>query len=207
MNFARLMDLPEILRARALTRHYRKTGMLDQTARIGEGGRILDAGDRRRIRVGANSVMRGELFTFAHGGTIDIGSWCFVGQDSYIWSASSVRIGDRVLISHGVNIHDTNGHPIDAKDRHLQYQAIATSGHPVDIATISSKPIVIEDDVWIGFGCVILKGVTIGARTIIGAGSVVLEDVPADSRVGGNPARALGSDSENSIEDWPQYAG
>lgn len=54
-----------------------------------------------------------------------------------------------------------------------------------------SKPIVIEDDVFIGANCLILKGVTIGARSIVAAGSVVTRSVPADCIVGGNPARII----------------
>lgn len=54
-----------------------------------------------------------------------------------------------------------------------------------------SKPIVIEDDVWLGTNSIVLKGVTIGARTIIGAGSVVTKDIPADCIAAGNPCKVI----------------
>ena len=54
-----------------------------------------------------------------------------------------------------------------------------------------SSPIVIEDDVFIGVNCIILKGVTIGARSIIAAGSVVTKSIPADCIAGGNPAKVI----------------
>ena len=54
-----------------------------------------------------------------------------------------------------------------------------------------SAPVVIEDDVWVGAHCIILKGVTIGARSIIGAGSVVTKSIPADRVAAGNPCRVI----------------
>lgn len=60
-----------------------------------------------------------------------------------------------------------------------------------DPFTAASAPIVIEDDVLIGTRCIILKGVTIGARSIIAAGSVVTKSIPADCIAGGNPAKVI----------------
>lgn len=54
-----------------------------------------------------------------------------------------------------------------------------------------SAPVVIEDDVWVGAHCIILKGVTIGARSIIGAGSVVTKSIPADCVAAGNPCKVI----------------
>lgn len=70
--------------------------------------------------------------------------------------------------------------------------------HPMDFMVRRSSnegtkaaPIVIEDDVWIGAHSIILKGVTIGARSIIGAGSIVTKSVPADCVAAGNPCRVI----------------
>ncbi|WP_456654780.1 acyltransferase [Bradyrhizobium sp. JR3.5] len=60
-------------------------------------------GDSDRIVIGDNSVIRGELMTFAHGGEIKIGEWCYIGEGTRIWSAASIEIGNRVLISHSAN--------------------------------------------------------------------------------------------------------
>ena len=60
-----------------------------------------------------------------------------------------------------------------------------------DMKNCKCKPIIIEDDVLIGTGSYILKGVHIGARSIIGAGSIVTSDIPADSIAAGNPARVI----------------
>lgn len=130
---------------------------------------------------------------FRHSGSIKIGDWVYIGPGSSVWSSSKegITIGNRVLISKNVHIHDTNGHPLDAAERFLQTQAILTVGHPVDIQTIAAAPITIGDDAWIGFNVAILKGVTIGEGVIVGASSVVTRDVPPYVVVVGNPARVV----------------
>ena len=60
-----------------------------------------------------------------------------------------------------------------------------------DILTAKTAPIVIEDDVLIGTRCIVLKGVTIGARSIIGSGSVVTKSIPADCIAAGNPCKVI----------------
>lgn len=140
------------------------------------------------IEVGANSHIRGELLVFGHGGRIRMGAWCYLGEGSRIWSAGSVSIGDRVLISHLCTIMDNLTHPIGAAARHAQFRAIVESGHPSEIE-LGVRPVVIEDDALIGCHSVILRGVTIGRGAIVGAASIVTRDVPAYTIVAGNPAR------------------
>ena len=142
------------------------------------------------IRVGAFSHVKGELMTFGHGGKITVGEYCFIGEQSHIWSAKEIVIGNRVLISHGVNIYDNDTHPINSELRHQQFKSIITGRHPLDI-NLKEESVAIEDDVWIGSSVVILKGVTIGEGAIVGAGSVVTKDVPPYTIVAGNPARVI----------------
>ena len=144
------------------------------------------------VKVGAGTVVRGQLMIFGHGGNIEIGAHCYVGEGARIWSAESIVIGNRVLISHGVNIHDTDSHPIDKELRHQHYQRILSQGHPMLYEfNIISRRIEIEDDVWIGFGAAILKGVRIGKGSIIAACSVVTHDIPARVIAGGNPTKIM----------------
>jgi acetyltransferase-like isoleucine patch superfamily enzyme len=151
-----------------------------------DGSVVNIAANPERIVVGANSQIRGELLVFAHGGKIEIGEWCYVGPGTTIWSSdqTGIQIGARVLISMGVVIHDTNSHPTNPEERFEQTKSIFTRGHPTDELSIKSSPIIIGDDVWIGFGAVIMKGVTIGHRAIIGARAIVRQDVPDDGFVG-----------------------
>ena len=142
------------------------------------------------ISIGEYTHIRGELMTFAHGGKITIGNYCYIGENSYIWSAQNILIGNRVLISHNVNIFDNITHPLSASARHEQFKSIITVGHPKNL-NLAEQSIIIGDDVWVGCMSIILKGVTIGRGAVIGAGSVVTKDVPAYAIVAGNPARFI----------------
>ena len=139
-------------------------------------------GDPSCIRLGQHSYCRGRLLTYGHGGRINIGDWCYIGVRSEIWSMESIQVGNRVLIAHDVNIHDGTAHSSDPLERHLHFRQIIEHGHPrtaAELPGVTSSPIVIEDDVWISFGVTILKGVRIGAGSVIAARSVVTKDVPA----------------------------
>lgn len=166
----------------------RATCRLEDGAALGAGARIRNIrGDTARIAVGAQSRILGELMTFAHGGEIRIGEWCYVGEGTRIWSAASIEIGNRVLISHSANVFDSLTHPIGAAARHEQVRQIFTTGHPREIS-LDENPVRICDDAWIGAGAMVLRGVTVGQGAVVAAGAVVTKDVPAFSIVAGNPA-------------------
>jgi len=171
----------------------RATCRLGPRAKLMRTARIRNIrGDSHCIVVGADSIIRGELLTFAHGGRIELGAWCYVGEGSRIWSAASVRIGDRVLIAHGVNIFDNLTHPIDPAARHEQIRKIFTTGHPREL-DLDEHPVAIGDDAWIGAGAFVMRGVQVGARAIVAAGAVVTKDVAEGTVVAGNPARVIRS--------------
>jgi acetyltransferase-like isoleucine patch superfamily enzyme len=164
------------------------------TCRLEPGARLMRTARIRNVRgnsdyivIGSHSVIRGELMTFGHGGEIRIGDWCYVGEDTRIWSATSISIGNRVLISHSVNVFDNLTHPLDATARHQQVRQIFKRGHPVDIS-LDENPVKICDDAWIGAGAMILRGVTVGEGGVVAAGAVVTKDVLPYSIVAGNPA-------------------
>ena len=169
----------------------RATCTLKKSARLTSNARVLNAsGSSEKILIDEHSVVESELFIFGHGGRIDIGKWCYLGPNTRIWSAAHISIGDRVLISHSVNIFDSLTHPISPRLRHAQFRAISLQGHP-KVIDLSEAPVVIEDDAWIGAGAFVLRGVRVGARSIVGAGSVVTRDIPPDTIVAGNPAVAV----------------
>lgn len=155
--------------------------------------------DKKLIKVGSNSHILGQLLVFAHGGEIKIGDDCYIGEHARIWSAKKIHIGNRVLISHNVNIFDSLTHPVSATERHKHFLAIVNIGHPKQV-DLNERPVFIHDDVWIGAMSIILKGVTIGEGSIVGAGSVVTKDVPPWTIVAGNPATIIRHLERNEIE-------
>jgi acetyltransferase-like isoleucine patch superfamily enzyme len=169
----------------------RATCELDEHAVLGRAARIRNAsGDSGKIVIGRHTHMLGELFTFAHGGEIRIGQWCYIGEGSRIWSAASIIIGDRVLISHSANIFDSLTHPLSARARHEQVKEIFMNGHPRKIS-LDESPVRICDDAWIGAGAMVMRGVTVGEGGVVAAGAVVTKDVPPFTIVAGNPALVI----------------
>ena len=145
-------------------------------------------GDKTRINIGTATHIKGELLVFKSGGSISIGHNCFVGNGSKIWSGDAIKIGNNVLVSHNVNIIDTNSHEINAIERAKTYRNLNIVGHSSQKGSIKTSPILIEDYVWISFNATILKGVTIGKGAIVAAGSVVTKNVEPYTIVAGNPA-------------------
>lgn len=124
-----------------------------------------------------SSNLQGTIY-LENGASLKIGN--NVGMSSTrMWVHDSVTIGDNVKVGACVLITDTDAHPLD-------YLARRTSNEGT-----KSAPIVIEDDVWVGAHSIILKGVTIGARSIIGAGSVVTKSIPAGCVAAGNPCKVI----------------
>lgn len=114
-----------------------------------------------------------------NGGYLKIGN--NVGMSSpVLWVENSIIIGNNCTVGANCIIIDSDAHPID-------YLSRRNNGG----CNVKSKPIVIGDDAWIGTNVIILKGVHIGKRSIIGAGSVVTKDVPENAVAAGNPCKVL----------------
>lgn len=109
-------------------------------------------------------------------GRIRIGNFCFLNFGSTILAYQSIDIGDRVLIGPQCHIWDSDIH-------HVTVRA----------ARSAPRAVVLKEESWIGARTVILPGVTIGERAVVGAGSVVTKDIPPDSVAAGNPARVIRS--------------
>jgi acetyltransferase-like isoleucine patch superfamily enzyme len=117
-----------------------------------------------------------------------------VGADSILVGATfmcaqRIEIGQRVVVSYHVTVADSDFHPVDPAARRLDAIANAPGGDRSRRPAIESRPVVIEDDVWIGIGAYILKGVRVGCGARVEAGAVVTRDVPAHAVIAGNPAR------------------
>ena len=115
--------------------------------------------------------------TLCPGASILIGDNVGV-SGSTISARLKIVIGNNVLLGSGVLISDNDAHPLLPEERHLPDSTVLA-------------PVIIEDDVFIGARAIILKGVTLGTGSVVGAGSVVSRDVPARTVVAGNPAREV----------------
>jgi acetyltransferase-like isoleucine patch superfamily enzyme len=117
------------------------------------------------------------ICTLRKGAVLQIGDNCGFSATA-IGAAKSIIIGDNVLCGVNTSITDTDWHSIPV---HLRR----------DPSHVRSEPVVIEDNVWLSMHVTVLKGVHIGAGTIVAAGSVVSRDLPAGVIAGGIPARVL----------------
>jgi maltose O-acetyltransferase len=124
---------------------------------------------------GGDSVWMQPPFFCDYGANIELGERVFFNFNCTVLDVCRVRIGDFTMFGPGAQVL-TPMHPLDAALRRMQEY-----GKPVDIGS----------DVWIGAGALILPGVTIGSRTVVGAGSVVTRDVPEGVFAAGNPCRVL----------------
>ena len=115
-------------------------------------------------------------FYCSYGSNTYLGNYVYVNFQCVIVDNNEVNIGNHVMIGPAVQIY-TAAHHLQAEPRNRGLEV--------------AKPIVIEENVWIGGGAILLPGVRIGRNAVVGAGSVVARDVPADTVVAGNPARVI----------------
>ncbi len=135
--------------------------------RVGESPTIISEKDQRvRIGVWGNTPEEGEII---------IGDAVLISPGCRISAGHSITIGDSVMMANGVYITDSDWHGL--------YDRVTRPKDPT--------PVVINDNVWLGDHCMVLKGVTIGENSVVGAGSVVTKDVPANVVVAGNPATVV----------------
>ena len=148
--------------------------------RLLNGTRDSDVTERRRLvqalfGTGGDTVLVQPPFNCDYGTNIHVGDRVFFNFNCVVLDVCDVRIGEDTLFGPGVQIL-TPLHPVDAALRRERE---------------FGKPVEIGSDVWVGGGALILAGVHIGARAIIGAGSVVTRDIPADVFAAGNPCRVI----------------
>jgi len=115
-------------------------------------------------------------------GKIEIGDNTMLNGVS-VTAYQKVSIGKNCQIASCTFITDTDFHPVDPNIREKE-----VLGYKIDYTNVNKKEIIIGNNVWIGWGSIILKGVEIGDNSIIAAGSVVLNDIPPNVIAGGNPA-------------------
>jgi maltose O-acetyltransferase len=125
--------------------------------------------------VGEGTELRPPLYV-DYGSNIRIGSRCFANFGLVAADVALITIGDDVQLGPNVQLL-TPTHPVEPEPRRQKWEA--------------ARPITIGDNVWLGGGVIVLPGVTIGENTVVGAGSVVPRDLPANVVAVGNPARVI----------------
>lgn len=141
----------------------------------------IDLDNDSRLIMGINTIiLPGSYITANHHAKISIGENSYISQEVVINARSSVKIGKNVMLGQQVRIMDYDAHDIFSLQEHTLKEVIN-----------SSRSIIIQDNVWVGFRATILKGVTIGSGSIVAANACVTSNVPNNVIVAGNPAKIV----------------
>jgi acetyltransferase-like isoleucine patch superfamily enzyme len=174
-------------------------GALPANVRLGNGTlmtgdlafkRFQARGDEALL-IGENCTMDGVHFDLGEQGKVMIGHYCYF-TNVVLLCELEVRVGNYVLIGWNTTITDTDFHPIAPAERIADAIACSPLGNGRPRPPVVRRPVVIEDDVWIGPNAAILKGVRIGRGAFVEPGSLVTRDVPPGARVMGSPAQIIG---------------
>jgi acetyltransferase-like isoleucine patch superfamily enzyme len=166
---------------------FRKSMKINGRLKMVNKGKVI-LGEKITINSGKNSnIIGGDIRTniivkanadFLIGSNVGISNSTFV-------CTKNITVEDDVLIGGSCKFYDTDFHSLDYVSRTNPYK----NGIPDD--NIKSAPILIKKGAWIGGSCLILKGVTIGTKSVIGAGSVVTKNIPNNEVWAGNPVKFI----------------
>lgn len=138
-------------------------------------GAPIELGDYVNVVAASDKMVRLAIWSEQPGkGCIRIGNYCLICPGVRIGSAHEILIGDNCMLASNVYITDSDWHDI--------YNRISLG---------KTAPIKIESNVWVGDSAIVCKGVTIGENSIVGAGAVVVDSIPANCVAAGNPARIV----------------
>ncbi|NEP36540.1 MULTISPECIES: acyltransferase [unclassified Moorena] len=141
--------------------------------------------------IGDHCTMEGVHFALGEQAKVQIGDYCYF-TNAILLCEQELQIGNYVVIGWNVTIADTDFHPLEPAERIADAIALSPLGKGQTRPKMLKKPVIIEDDVWVGPNATILKGVRISTGAFIEAGSIVTRDVPPRARVMGNPAQIVG---------------
>jgi len=176
LNFKYARLLVRLARRRYLTPYGRRL-KLDGLAFIGPKV-VLQIGRKARVELGRWSWIGHGTKIRCHEGVVSIGAKTVLGQECTISAFQHVSIGRECVIADRVMLIDFD-HGIVEVDRPIRHQGIY------------KRDVRVGNNVWIGYGACILRGVTVGDNAVIGTNAVVTKDVPANAIVGGVPARVI----------------
>ena len=158
------------LRALTLTREFNASDPADPKARLALLRELLGS-------LGDGTEIRPPLYC-DYGYQTHIGARTFINFGVVLLDVATIRIGDDVQVGPNVQLL-TPTHPVEAEPRRAKWEA--------------AKPISVADNVWLGGGVIVCPGVSIGENTVVGAGAVVVRDLPANVIAVGNPAQVIRS--------------
>jgi maltose O-acetyltransferase len=165
-------NVPELVAERAVAQRllaqYNASDARDAAGRLALLQRLFGA-----VGAGADIQPR---FHCDYGYNIRLGRNCFINYNCVFLDCTAIEIGDDLQMGPAVQLY-AGTHPLDRAERVAGWE--------------TAKPIRIGHGVWFGGGAIVLPGITIGDGAVIGAGSMVTRDVPADTVVAGNPARII----------------
>lgn len=156
---------------------------IDPTAFVSPDARITPSAKGTAISIGPHSKVEAFAVIRAVGGTGDvrIGAFCYINEHCVLYSGTGIELGDNVLLAPGVKIVPAN-HEFADPETPIRLQGFQPS----------KGGVMLEDDVWVGAGAVILDGVRLGRGCVVAAGSVVKDSFPANSILAGVPAKVVG---------------
>jgi acetyltransferase-like isoleucine patch superfamily enzyme len=143
-------------------------------------GELLEALDEGRLRIGEATLLEpGCWITMAAAARVEIGRGCFLNRGVMLAAMERIEIGDHVMFANGCFVGDAD-HRFDDPDVPVTWQGFSTQG-----------PVRIGANCWFGVNCVVTSGVSIGERCVVGANSVVIEDLPRGVIAAGVPAKVI----------------
>ena len=143
-------------------------------------GEVLEALDEGRLRIGDGTLLEpGCWLTLAPEARIEIGAGCFLNRNTMLAAYERIEIGDHTMFANGCFVGDAE-HRFDDPKTPITWQGFTSKG-----------PVKIGANCWFGINCAVTSGVTIGDRCVIGANSVVTQDLPPGTIAAGAPARAI----------------
>jgi acetyltransferase-like isoleucine patch superfamily enzyme len=184
LNFKYARLLVRLARRRLTTPRLRTDGIAFIGPRV-----VLQIGRRGRIELGRWSWLGHGTKIRCHEGYVSIGAKTVLGQECTISAYQHVSIGRECVIADRVMLIDFD-HGVVEVDR------------PIRLQGIYKRDVRVGNNVWIGYGACILRGVTVGDNAIIGTNSVVTKDVPPNAIVGGVPARVIRMREEPTQLRW-----
>ena len=158
------------LRALKLTRDFNNSDPADPQARLALLRELLGS-------LGEGTEIRPPLYC-DYGYQTHVGARTFINVGVVLLDVAPIRIGDDVQVGPNVQFL-TPTHPLEPETRRAKWEA--------------AQPITVADNVWLGGGVIVCPGVSIGENTVVGAGAVVVKDLPANVVAVGNPARVVRS--------------